>query len=289
MIEEKMNAHAVRVLIVEDNPADARLIVESLRGSSGRNFEPRIATSLAEAFSEVQTAHCDVTLLDLSLPDSDGLQTLEAFMERLPDLPVVVSTGNNDEQLGLQAVSLGASDFLPKNEASSLALNRCLTYAIERRRLIVEREAARRMALESQELAQLSGLATDTLDLDASGGSRSGFRERRPEQFERVRDIYRGIAGDALAEQRHQIDSDVSGRLRQVAELLGGWQCGPGDVVDVHVAAIEQGGDTRADRLRAAEVRFLLIELLGYLVSYYRGLAVYRQNGSPPERSPDAA
>ncbi len=280
-----MNAHAVRVLIVEDNPADARLIVESLRGSSGRSFEARIATSLAEAFSEARAVPCDVALLDLSLPDADGLQTVETFMAQLPDLPFVVSTGNNDEQLGLQAVGLGASDFLPKNEASAHALSRCLAYAIERRRLIVEREAARRMALESQELAQLSGLATDTGDIDAAGGSRSGFRERHPEQFERVRDIYTGIARAALAEQRHQIDSDVSGRLRQVAELLGGWQCGPGDVVDVHVAAIEQGEQTRTDRLRAAEVRFLLIELLGYLVSYYRDLAIYRQNGSSPERS----
>lgn len=122
-----------RLLLVEDNPGDVRLIREML-AESGAHCAVTVASSLAETSLILQTSakEIDVVLLDLNLPDSMGIETMLRLNEMRPGLPVIVLTGILDEQFGARAVSAGAQDFLAKGQIDPLLLMRSIRYSIER-------------------------------------------------------------------------------------------------------------------------------------------------------------
>ena len=106
----------LNVLSVEDNPGDARLIGELLV-ESDLPFSVENVERLSDGLARLRRGGVDVVLLDLSLPDSSGLETLTAMRAEAPDVPIVVLTGHGDEpQLGLEAVRQGAEDYLVKGE-----------------------------------------------------------------------------------------------------------------------------------------------------------------------------
>lgn len=121
-----------RLLLVEDNPADARLVRELLRDCRG-TFHVVHSGRLEEALELAATQPIDVVLLDLTLPDSSGLETVQRACAAIPDLPIVVMTGVEDEDVALRAVSEGAQDYLVKGEIDPPLLQRSLAYAIERK------------------------------------------------------------------------------------------------------------------------------------------------------------
>ncbi|MEX2376063.1 MAG: ATP-binding protein [Dehalococcoidia bacterium] len=125
----------LQVLLVEDNPGDARLVREALKDARGLVAELVGADSLREALRLVQNAPIQLILLDLGLPDASGLEALDAITLAAPDLPVIILTGLQDEDTALQALRLGAQDYLEKGEISSSTLVRAVRYAIERKRL----------------------------------------------------------------------------------------------------------------------------------------------------------
>ena len=105
---------ALNITLIEDNPADARLIQEMLSESSYGVFRIEPVGSLKEGFDRIQRERPDVVLLDLALPDSNGLETLTDMQRSFPDLPVVVltsSTGSDDVR---RAYELGANSYLKK-------------------------------------------------------------------------------------------------------------------------------------------------------------------------------
>jgi signal transduction histidine kinase/CheY-like chemotaxis protein len=123
----------MHILLIEDNPGDARLIREMLRAVPG--FSLVHAETLAQAFTLAEAdSACDMLLIDLSLPDSTGTDTVVRVKERLPHLPIVVLTGSHDEQIGMEAVAAGAQDYLIKGETDLPVLQRSLQYARERHR-----------------------------------------------------------------------------------------------------------------------------------------------------------
>jgi serine phosphatase RsbU (regulator of sigma subunit) len=122
---------AVRVLLVEDDDGDA-LIVEELLAEAGANVTLRRARSFAEAKLLAGDAAC--VLLDLGLPDSQGLQGLSWLTAHQPRVAVVVLTGVSAEHLGAEAVRAGAQDYLVKGEVAGDTLHRVIRYALERRR-----------------------------------------------------------------------------------------------------------------------------------------------------------
>ena len=135
----------LQVLLVEDDADDAFLLRDMLE-DTGSAFELSVAGRLAEAISMAGLASFDVILLDLSLPDSRGLETFAALHERLPATPVVVLTGLDDETMAVRAVQRGAQDYLVKGQVEGMLLLRSLRYAVERQRaqrfqdLLAERE-----------------------------------------------------------------------------------------------------------------------------------------------------
>jgi signal transduction histidine kinase/FixJ family two-component response regulator len=153
----------VRVLLVEDNPADARLLGELLAEVPGRDFALRHFDQLRPALAH--RAEADVVLLDLSLPDAQGLETLERFLRDGTDVPVVVLTGLADEELARRAMLAGAQDYLNKSELGPALLARTIFYAIERKRAEHNAKAAEG-ARRAQLLADVSDVLASSLERD---------------------------------------------------------------------------------------------------------------------------
>jgi diguanylate cyclase (GGDEF)-like protein/PAS domain S-box-containing protein len=124
---------AVRVLLVEDNPGDVRLLREALR-DSGREFDVAHVGRLSEGLQILEQGAFDVVLLDLSLPDSHGLETFQRLHAAAPHLAVVVLSGTSDELVAMETVHSGAQDYLVKGQADTDILVRAMLYAIQRQR-----------------------------------------------------------------------------------------------------------------------------------------------------------
>ena len=125
----------VRVLLVEDNTADARLVEILLsEADSSADFEVAHSERFAEALQRLEEATFEVILLDLSLPDSSGLETVSRMRAAAPRTPMVVLSGQDDEEVALRAVQQGAQDYLIKGQGDGNLIARTIRYAIERQR-----------------------------------------------------------------------------------------------------------------------------------------------------------
>lgn len=122
----------VKVLLIEDNDADARFISEMFKDIKTTKYEISHAKRLDDGLDLLDHNSFDVLLLDLSLPDSIGLATFEKAHEYEPELPVVILSGLDDEEVAVRAVREGAQDYLMKGEVSGRLLSRSISYAIER-------------------------------------------------------------------------------------------------------------------------------------------------------------
>ncbi|MGQ9600416.1 MAG: GAF domain-containing protein, partial [Anaerolineae bacterium] len=151
-----MAENRIRVLLVEDNPGDARwvsnFLAEAPAEASAPSFEVVHVERLGQALDRLAKESFDLVLLDLTLPNSQGLSTLHQILDVVPDLPVVIISGMRGRQLALTAVEAGAQDYLIKGQITPDSLPRTLQYAIARKRdqkELREREAQYRALVES--------------------------------------------------------------------------------------------------------------------------------------------
>ena len=133
-----MDAESIKILLVEDNPGDARLIQEMLRGVPSPQIEWRHAGRLDRAIERLAEEDVDLVLLDLGLPDGHGLDTFISLQSACPHVPVIVLTGMADEQVGADAIGHGAQDYLVKGQVQTDLLLRTVRYAISRHRIAEE-------------------------------------------------------------------------------------------------------------------------------------------------------
>lgn len=129
----------IKVLLVEDNPTDARVAAELLGTDVG--FELTHVERLSEAATQLREQRFDAILLDLMLPDSSGLATVDSVQERAPDLPIIVYSGFgvDDVMFAREAIRGGAQEFLPKSLVSRTAMQRAILTSIERKRIEQQR------------------------------------------------------------------------------------------------------------------------------------------------------
>lgn len=136
----------MRLLLIEDNEDDACLIREALAERAGNGIELEWADRLEAGLARLGEGAFDAVLLDLSLPGSQGLHTFELAHGRMPDVPIVVLSGFEDERTAVQAVQRGAQDYVVKRGLDADQLVRALRYAIERARTELRlRQAAERL------------------------------------------------------------------------------------------------------------------------------------------------
>jgi len=145
----------VSILLIEDNPGDRRLIQEMLAEAANVTFNVQYAERLEAGLECLGQNGAEVILLDLGLPDSQGLETLRTVHARASEMPIVVLTGLNDEMIGVRAINEGAQDYLIKGQVDTNLLKRTIRYAIERKQA-EERERRLQMQLSlSNRLASL--------------------------------------------------------------------------------------------------------------------------------------
>lgn len=137
-----MDRHTEKILLIEDNPGDAALFRELL-GAVVTAPELMLGGSLAEGIRMAAAEPVAVVFLDLSLPDSRGLETVRTAVSAFRDVPVVVMTGMEDEQLGLESLRAGAQDYLNKGKATTDSIFRAARHAIERQRILRDLHEAR--------------------------------------------------------------------------------------------------------------------------------------------------
>jgi diguanylate cyclase (GGDEF)-like protein len=131
----------IKLLLVEDNPSDARLAREALAGAHHMSVQLSRADSVSQALEMAVKEHPDLILLDLDLPDSRGYDTFARVHAALPDIPVVVLTGHDDEDFALRIVQHGAQDYLFKRELEGHTLARVMRHALERHKMLQELRA----------------------------------------------------------------------------------------------------------------------------------------------------
>jgi DNA-binding response OmpR family regulator len=293
------NEH-IRVLLVEDNPGDARLIQEMLREATSTPFELECADRLSSGLEHLTHEGIDVVLLDLGLPDSQGIDTLAKMRAEAPDIPVVVLTGLEDETLAVKAVQQGAQDYLGKGQLDNRLLVRSIRYAIERQRWEKERERekekekekeamAERIQQLEQELQSLEGFApSQRTAATAQAFGLKPLLQSFPSIFNQLVQHYGELMELALEQRAFRVEHDISGKLQSIAEELGFLHAGPRDVVEIHSSALKnKSGAVNQARSQAyiEEGRVMVLQLMGHLVSHYRtyamGAAVVKGDSKP--------
>ena len=144
-----------RVLLIEDNQGDARLLAEVLKDVPGQPFELVHADLVSSALERLNSEHFEAILLDLSLPDGQGFGVLRRLLDVAPSIPVLVLTGLKDEQMALNALSAGAQDYLVKGSHDGDFIARAIRYAIQRKELLERTRALR----------EIDQAITSTLDI----------------------------------------------------------------------------------------------------------------------------
>jgi two-component system sensor histidine kinase UhpB len=147
----------IKVLLVEDNPGDARLIKEYLSDVKSVKFNLQMSDKLQGGLEILENEVIDIVLLDLNLPDSEGLNSFDKIFSESPFVPIIVLTGLDDETTAIKAVQMGAQDYLVKDKVESDLLTRSIRYAIERKRAeeehqkLIEQRVRSLSIIEAQE------------------------------------------------------------------------------------------------------------------------------------------
>ena len=134
-MERNASDKKFQILLVEDSPSDAALLQENILLEGATDYRVSVVQSLHEAADHLTNNSADAVLLDLTLPDSSGLDTVSQIERIAPALPVVVLTGVDDENVGIEAVRMGVQDYLIKGRADGRTITRAVHYAIERKQM----------------------------------------------------------------------------------------------------------------------------------------------------------
>ncbi|KAB2889980.1 MAG: response regulator [Desulfobulbaceae bacterium] len=228
-----MSIMPIRVLLIEDSLLDAVLAIEVLKGGPG--FQVVHKQTLAEVTAFLAASSFDVVLLDLGLPDSEGLATAASVMQWGPALPIIILTGNDDDAAARQAIKLGAQDYLVKGTIVPDLFYRSIRYSIERKKAEQALKESEAILRRSQEIAHIGSwrFYSDSQELDWSQevfrilgmepGSRPAdyqlFRERvHPDDREAVDRFYFGDEGQSGAGEIVHRVLRADGTIRTIRE-----------------------------------------------------------------------
>ena len=138
----------IKVLLVEDNPIDARLLRAWLKAGGPDKFDLTHVGRLSDAMSHLEAGAIDIALLDLGLPDAYGIEVVRIAHTKAPGIPLVVLTGTNDTEMAVEALQEGAQDYLVKGQIDSRSLLRAIRYSIERQRMQSEADHISKQQLQ---------------------------------------------------------------------------------------------------------------------------------------------
>ncbi|MGD1856188.1 MAG: response regulator [Leptolyngbyaceae cyanobacterium] len=269
------------VLLIDDDPsvfdqvqallADSKPAIDA----SDKLFKLSHVDRLTQGLKSLDQPTYQVVLLDLHLPDSQGIETLERFRHTFPEVPAIVLTGMDDEVTAVRAIEAGAQGFLSKHRLDSNLLAYALLLAIDRQRQLnaslPPTSAVQRLTeIESFErLAYTVRPATVTANLFESGL----LKDSVPDIFQQIVEDYSQVLDQVLEQQTFRVKHPISERLRSLAEKLGFLKAGARDVVELHTLTLKQKSETEnfvRAKAYADAGRLVVLELMGYLTTYYR-------------------
>lgn len=201
-----MSKAPLKVLLVEDSNSDAELLKESLSQKEFGNFEFTHAETWADAVKHSKREGFDILLLDLSLPDTTGRETFLRARIEMPQMPIVVLTGNSNEVIGLEAVRHGIQDYLIKEQVYGRQTAHAIHYAIERKRLEEELRTIREN-LEEMVKERTAELSKTNQTLQAEIAQRKRAEEAHLQVLRRL--------ADAEEAERRRISRELHDRLGQ--------------------------------------------------------------------------
>lgn len=255
-----MEKATLNILLIEDNEGFARLISELLREAGATRYHVEVTERLAEGIKRATKGDIDLVLLDLGLPDSKGLDTFIKARAGISNIPIVVLTAMDDDELALEAVWAGAQDFLVKGKFDGKMLAHTLRYAIVRENVRVKSEEEHDAYRRDREISALHHVCSDGPLGDPIAESRlQDFISRYAEMME-------------LALNRRKTDSMVSRGLEAIAKELAGLRAGPDSVVQIHETVLRdktEGVPPRRALPYLEAGRQMVLELMGYLVTCY--------------------
>ncbi|MBM4258271.1 MAG: response regulator [Deltaproteobacteria bacterium] len=278
----------LRILMIEDTVGDAQFFRQTL-GAEAVAIEIDVHERLATGLQALKTRPYDIVLLDLHLPESQGVQTFITLREQAPEVPIVVMTSTTDEAIETQAIQLGAQDYFLKWQLSGKLLLRYIGYAIDRHRLLREVVHSREERIQQleNELLTLTHLTTYDVPITRLVLGQTSIAERHPEIWGNLHGQYSAILERTLEAHVFKITYDHSTPLRAIAEQLGTLVAGPRDVIALHTDVLqEKTKGVAAPKTNAylQEGRMLVLQLMGYLASYYRIRAFGAgQQQAPPD------
>ncbi len=227
--------------------------------------------SLAEAREVSSRSAFSVILLDRFLPDCQTDDHVRVAIAAWSGTPVVVLTGLDDEEWGMNALGWGAQDFLLKDQLGPNDLERSLLYAIERKRLTDTLEGQRQSVARDHEQQAYERLGGESVAASLLGVG--ALSESIPERYGELVEAYAVVLDQSIEASVFRTAGRASRDLRELGQHLGFLRATPRDLMQLHSRAIElrvAGKDPGTIEKYAAEGRFLVIELMGELVYYYR-------------------
>jgi DNA-binding response OmpR family regulator len=269
-----MDNDTIHVLLVEDNPDDAELVRDALSGTSTTSYDVGHVQSLAEAMDKLENDGADVILLDLALPDSEGLQTVTRMVEQAPGTPVIILTGYDDDAVSIKAVQMGAQDYLVKNKVDTDLISRSIRYALERHRLreeLTRLREAEKAERENDSYRRLADFMHTPVTAESMG--MAPLRNSAADSFERFIESYGKVLDKAEEMRIYKVEHDLSQPLKDIAEELAFLRASPRDVIDVHTETLKRRSKEMNQQRYSVYVdegRLVVLELMGYLTALYR-------------------
>jgi len=203
------------VLLVEDSPTDADMLRRVFLRSGYEEWKLVHVERLEDAIRRSQQQRFDVVLLDLRLPDSDGFETVKEFQAAIPNLPVIVLTKVDDENLALQAVAEGAQDYLVKDQITIHLLMRSIRYAIERGRVLQRLKNSEQSMMRALEQEKELNL------LKSSFISMASHELRTPMTMIRTCvELLQNYNNELTQEKRNQYFDRIKSAIHQITHLL---------------------------------------------------------------------
>jgi CheY-like chemotaxis protein len=265
-----------RVLLL-DGATDTAWIEAMLADlGGGRGTDVIHCQTAATALATLETWTVDMVLVGLGDAPTVAIEAIQTIREADPAVPILAVTSRGEDEVGLLAIRAGAQDYIVKGE-SNKRLGQAISFAIERSRAFDRYEAAKESEAREREFTRLKNLCGPA-PLPVSGRSFGSIplRDRSPQAFLDLARLYERVLVASASARSLREREEIADELNGIADRLGVLNAGPRDVIDVHKMAIAQRLEgVSMGRARAAieEARMLLLQLMGYLASFYRNLS----------------